>query len=107
MAETLNVPYIEICKAAAIPATLYFVSCFWMVHLEAGRLKLLGLPPEECPSAWRALAQGWYLILPLVALIAGILILLIPGLLNYVVAIYLIVVGVLGLWPGIQRTGGG
>jgi TRAP transporter 4TM/12TM fusion protein len=69
MAETLNVPYIEICKAAAIPATLYFVSCFWMVHLEAGRLKLLGLPPEECPSAWRALVQGWYLILPLVALV--------------------------------------
>jgi TRAP transporter 4TM/12TM fusion protein len=69
MAETLNVPYIEICKAAAIPATLYFVSCFWMVHLEAGRLRLLGLPPEECPSAWRALVQGWYLILPLVALV--------------------------------------
>ena len=69
MAETLNVPYIEICKAAAIPATLYFVSCFWMVHLEAGRLKLMGLPPEECPSAWRALVQGWYLILPLLALV--------------------------------------
>ena len=36
---------------------------------------------------------------PLVALIAGILILLIPRLLNYVVAIYLIVIGVTGLWP--------
>ena len=36
---------------------------------------------------------------PLVALIAGILILIVPRLLNYVVAIYLIVVGVLGLWP--------
>jgi threonine/homoserine efflux transporter RhtA len=34
---------------------------------------------------------------PIVALIAGILILLVPRLLNYVVAIYLIVVGVLGL----------
>ena len=36
-------------------------------------------------------------ITPLVALIAGILILLMPRLLNYVVAIYLIVIGVLGL----------
>ena len=36
---------------------------------------------------------------PLVALIAGILILLIPRLLNYVVAIYLIVIGIIGLWP--------
>jgi hypothetical protein len=36
---------------------------------------------------------------PLVALIAGILILLIPRILNFVVAIYLILIGVLGLWP--------
>jgi hypothetical protein len=34
---------------------------------------------------------------PLIALIAGLLILLMPRLLNYVVAIYLIVIGVLGL----------
>jgi DUF3096 family protein len=34
---------------------------------------------------------------PLIALIAGILILLMPRLLNYVVAIYLIAIGVLGL----------
>jgi hypothetical protein len=36
-------------------------------------------------------------ITPLVALIAGILILIIPSLLNYIVAIYLIVVGLIGL----------
>jgi hypothetical protein len=34
---------------------------------------------------------------PIVSLIAGILILLIPRLLNYIVAIYLIIVGLLGL----------
>jgi hypothetical protein len=34
---------------------------------------------------------------PLVALIAGILILLMPSLLNYVVAVYLIVIGIIGL----------
>lgn len=37
-------------------------------------------------------------IAPLVALIAGVLILLVPRLLNYIVAIYLIVTGVLGLF---------
>lgn len=36
-------------------------------------------------------------IAPLVALIAGVLILLVPRLLNYIVAIYLIVVGLVGL----------
>lgn len=35
---------------------------------------------------------------PLVALIAGILILIVPRLLNYIVAIYLIVIGLLGLF---------
>ncbi|SCZ54812.1 DUF3096 domain-containing protein [Thiohalomonas denitrificans] len=34
---------------------------------------------------------------PIVALIAGILILLVPRMLNYVVAVYLIIVGILGL----------
>ena len=36
---------------------------------------------------------------PLVALIAGILILVIPRLLNIIVAVYLIIVGLLGLFP--------
>ncbi|MEJ0038541.1 MAG: DUF3096 domain-containing protein [Gammaproteobacteria bacterium] len=37
---------------------------------------------------------------PLIALIAGILILIVPRLLNYIVAIYLIIVGLLGLFGG-------
>jgi Protein of unknown function (DUF3096) len=34
---------------------------------------------------------------PLVALIAGILMLLVPRILNYIVAIYLIIIGIIGL----------
>jgi Protein of unknown function (DUF3096) len=40
---------------------------------------------------------------PLVALIAGILILIMPRLLNYVVALYLIFIGLSGLWPHLMR----
>src|SRR5690348_14624063 len=40
-----------------------------------------------------------FLVPPLAALIGGILILLMPRLLNYIVAIYLIIVGIAGLWP--------
>jgi len=69
MAETLNVPYADIVKAAAIPAILYYATAFWMVHLEAGRLKLLGVPKEECPNVWLSLKENWYLALPLVALV--------------------------------------
>jgi len=38
---------------------------------------------------------------PLIALIAGIIILVAPRFLNYVVAIYLIIIGILGLFPGV------
>jgi len=38
---------------------------------------------------------------PIISLIAGILILIMPRLLNFIVAIYLIIVGVTGLWPGL------
>jgi hypothetical protein len=43
------------------------------------------------------------LITPLVALVGGILILIVPRLLNYVVAIYLIIAGATGLWPHLLR----
>jgi hypothetical protein len=40
---------------------------------------------------------------PLVALIAGILILVIPRLLNIIVALYLIIIGLTGLWPRLMH----
>jgi hypothetical protein len=39
---------------------------------------------------------------PLLALIAGILILVVPKALNYIIAIYLIAYGILGLFPGLH-----
>ena len=70
MAETINVPYAEVAKAALIPALLYFGSVYWMVHLEARRSHLHGLPREQCPSAWDALRQRWFLLVPLMVLVA-------------------------------------
>jgi TRAP transporter 4TM/12TM fusion protein len=70
MAETLNVPYLEVCKAAVIPALLYFVTIFWTVHLEAGRKGLHGLKKEDCPDPWAAVKERWYLLLPLIGLVA-------------------------------------
>jgi TRAP transporter 4TM/12TM fusion protein len=69
MAETLGVPYVAIVKAAIIPALLYYVTAFWMVHLEAGRAGLFGIPKSDCPNPWRAIADKWHLLLPLVVLV--------------------------------------
>ena len=69
MAETLGVEYVEVVKAALIPAVLYFASALWMVHLEAGRNDLVGLPKAELPSPLGALKASWYLLLPLAVLV--------------------------------------
>ena len=69
MAETLGVEYFEIVKAAIIPALLYYFSAFWMVHLEASKRNLIGLPKNELPSAIKAIKDKWFLVLPLVVLI--------------------------------------
>jgi TRAP transporter 4TM/12TM fusion protein len=69
MAETLNLPYVTIVKAAVVPAILYYLTAFWMVHLEAGRAGLLGLPKADCPNPWEAMRQKWFLTLPLAVLV--------------------------------------
>ena len=47
MAETLNISYAEVVKAAIIPAMLYFGACFWQVHLEAGKANLRGMDKAD------------------------------------------------------------
>ncbi|WP_108483003.1 TRAP transporter permease [Oceaniglobus ichthyenteri] len=69
MAETLDVQYIEVVRAALIPAILYFLSAFWIVHLEAGRHGLRGLARDELPSALDAIRKNWMLLVPLGVLV--------------------------------------
>ena len=69
MAETLGVKYVEVVKAAIVPALLYFLSAFWMVHLEAKRRGLSGLRSDEIPSAYHAIKKHWFLLVPLVVLV--------------------------------------
>ncbi len=69
MAETIDVPFAEVAKAALLPALLYFGSVFWMVHLEAKRGGLMGLPKDQCPNPWAAVRERWFLLIPLGVLI--------------------------------------
>ncbi|HYF78046.1 MAG TPA: TRAP transporter permease [Symbiobacteriaceae bacterium] len=66
MVEFLGIPYIEIAKAAAIPALLYFTGVFLMVHFEARRSGLKGLPRETLPRLKDVILKQGYLIIPLV-----------------------------------------
>ena len=68
MAEMCGVEYASIIQKAILPAFLYFLGVFLMVHFKAKKLKLEGIPKEELPKI-RDLIKNIYLILPLVVLV--------------------------------------
>ncbi|MDP3057966.1 MAG: TRAP transporter permease, partial [bacterium] len=69
MAEMTGIPYFEIVKAAAIPAILYYLAVATMVHLEAVKTGLVGIPKHLLPKASDTLRRGWHLLIPLVAIV--------------------------------------
>ena len=69
MAEFMSVSYTKVMLAAAIPAFLYYLGLLWSVHLEAKRLGLSGLAPENIPRAAEVLRARGHLLLPLVLLL--------------------------------------
>ena len=69
MAQFLGVPYIEIAMAAALPAILYYASIWFMVHMEAKRLGLRGIPRDELPEFKKTFAQGVHLFIPIIVII--------------------------------------
>ena len=70
MAEFMAVSYTKVMLAAAIPAFLYYLSLIYSVHLEAKRLGLSGLSPENIPQAGRVLRERGHLLIPLVVLMS-------------------------------------
>lgn len=69
MAQFLGVSYWEIVVAAAVPATLYFASIWFMVHFRSGRIGLQKFSAENMPKLKIVLKEGWHLLLPIVTLV--------------------------------------
>lgn len=69
MAESLGIPYMEVAKAAIIPAILYFTGIFIMVHLEAKKKGLKGLSKDSLPKIGELLMKKGYLVIPLLTII--------------------------------------
>ncbi|MBR3588156.1 MAG: TRAP transporter permease [Clostridia bacterium] len=71
MTEYTGLPYSQIAIAAILPAVLYFTGIFMMIHFEAKKLGLKGLPKESIPNFFKLLAKKGYLLLPVVALVVA------------------------------------
>lgn len=63
MAELTGIPYASIALAALLPAILYYVSTYMVIHVEALKMGIGGLAPEEVPDARQVLKDGWHLLL--------------------------------------------
>lgn len=66
MAELTGIPYSKIMLYSVGPAFLYFLSIYFMVHFDAKKTGLTGLPADEIPNWKDVLKTGWYFALPLV-----------------------------------------
>jgi len=75
IAEYVNVPYLEVVKAAAIPAFVSYCALFYITHLEACKLDLKGLQPKDIPDLKETLKNGWHFLIPLVFLLTELLVL--------------------------------
>ncbi|MGI6034440.1 MAG: TRAP transporter permease [Limnochordia bacterium] len=75
MAELMGISYILIVKAAILPAVLYYIALYVMVHLEAERLGLGTSPRAEFREFLEVLSRTSHLFVP----VAGLLYMLIKG----------------------------
>jgi len=65
IAEYVNVPYIEVIKAAAVPAFASYAALFYITHIEASKLGLRGLSRDELPQFFKTLLSGVHFLIPI------------------------------------------
>lgn len=75
IAEYVNVPYLEVCKAAAIPAFTSYVTLFFITHLEASKLGLKGIPRKDLPPFVETLLGGIHYLIPILFLLYELMVL--------------------------------
>ena len=73
MAEYCNLSYLEVVKAAALPALLSYLTLFFITHLEAGKLGLATTPRAQLPPFGATLRSGLHFLIPLAALIVDLI----------------------------------
>lgn len=69
MAEFIGVPYTKIILAAIIPALVYYIALFMVVHFEAKKIGLKGISKENIPNVVQVLKEGGHLTIPIIVLL--------------------------------------
>ncbi|GGC60155.1 TRAP transporter fused permease subunit [Hoyosella rhizosphaerae] len=68
MMEITGIPYADILKAAIIPAILFFVAQFVVIHFDSKKMSIGGIPKSLLPSVRQIMGAKGYLLIPIVAI---------------------------------------
>ncbi|NCC24270.1 MAG: TRAP transporter permease [Deltaproteobacteria bacterium] len=69
MAEIIGIPYLDVVRAAIIPALISYLALFYVVHIESLKLGIKAIPREQLPPFWKTFLHGTHFIIPLAVLI--------------------------------------
>jgi TRAP transporter 4TM/12TM fusion protein len=69
IAEYLGITYLEVVKAAAIPAFVSYATLFFIVHVEASKAGMRGLTKKESPDFMEVLKSGLHYLIPISVLV--------------------------------------
>ncbi|MFQ5760602.1 MAG: TRAP transporter permease, partial [Acidiferrobacterales bacterium] len=69
IAEFIGISYFDVIVAAFIPAVLSYLGLFYISHLEALKLGLVGLPRVEIPPLRKTFTSGIHFLIPIVILV--------------------------------------
>ena len=69
IAEYCNMPYLDVVKAAFIPAMISYLALFYITHVEATKLGMKGMDKKDIPPFWSTFFKGIHYIIPLIFLI--------------------------------------
>ncbi|MFY9704739.1 MAG: TRAP transporter permease [Desulfobacterales bacterium] len=69
IAEYVNVPYVDVIKAAAVPAFASYAALLYITHIEASKLGLRGMTKSEVPQFFKTLLAGVHFMLPIAMLL--------------------------------------
>ena len=75
IAEYVNVPYIDVVKAAIIPAFTSYIALLYITHLEACKLGIQGIPKSQLPNFMKTLFSGLHYLIPIIWLLIELIVL--------------------------------
>lgn len=75
MAEILGIQYLDVVRAAVIPAFISYMALFYVVHMEALKLNLKAIPRSELPRFFSTFIRGCHFLIPLGVLIVYLVVL--------------------------------